>query len=350
MTETGGSAVGTAAGQDAADAPAVLGKLLGGYLLGQAVMVAAELGIADHLAAGSVPVAALAPAVGADPDALYRLLRALAGEGVFTEAAPRAFALTPLAEPLRTDHPRSVRARARLFRQEWVWRPWGHLLEAVREGGVAFERVYGVPFFAYLGAHPDAAAVFDAAMTGGTGSRAGLAAAYDFAPLGTVVDVGGGQGGLLAAVLRAHPHLRGVLFDQPQVVAGAAPVLRAAGVADRCEVVGGDFFAAVPAGGDAYLLSQILHDWDDARATALLRVLHQAARPGARVVAVERVLPPGDAPHPAKLGDLNMLVLAGGRERTEAEFGALFAGASFELTRIVPLPEGAWSAVEGTRR
>src|SRR5262249_39805660 len=153
-------------------------------------------------------------------DALYRLLRALAGAGGFTEAAPRAFALTPLAEPLRTDHRRSVRPLARLLRPEWHWRPWGHLLEAVRGGGGAFGPVYGVPFCAYLGAHPEAAAVFDAAMTGGTGGRAGLAAAYDFAPLGTVVDVGGGQGGLLAAVLRAHPHLRGVLFDQPAVVAG----------------------------------------------------------------------------------------------------------------------------------
>ena len=165
-----------------------------------------------------------------------------------------------------------------------------------------------------------------------------------------VVDVGGGQGVLLAAVLRAHPHLRGVLFDQPAVVAGAAPVLRAAGVADRCEVVGGDFFAAVPAGGDVYLLSRILHDWDDARATALLRVLHRAARPGARLVVVERVLPPGDAPHPGKLIDLTMLVMLGGRERTEAEFRALLAGAGFSLTRVVPLPDGGWSAVEGTRR
>ena len=239
MAETGGTAAGTAAGQDAADAPAALGTLLGGFMLGQAVMVAAELGVADHLEAGPVPVAALAPAVGADPEALYRLLRALAGEGVFTEAAPRAFALTPLAEPLRTDHPRSLRPLARLFRQEWFWRPWGHLLEAVRDGGVAFETVHGVPSSRTSARARPRRRCSSTAMTGGTGGRAELAAAYDFAPLGTVVDVGGGQGGLLAAVLRAHPHLRGVLFDQPAVVAGAARCC-AGGIAARCEVVGGD--------------------------------------------------------------------------------------------------------------
>ncbi|MDQ3701986.1 MAG: acetylserotonin O-methyltransferase [Chloroflexota bacterium] len=334
-------------GQDAATA---LRPLLTGYWLSQALLVAAELGVADRLADGPLSCGVLAQQVGADEDALYRVLRALAGAGVFTESAPRTFALTALAEPLRTDHPRSVRPLARLFRQEWLWRPWGQLLEAVQTGSAVFQKIHGAPFFAYLGEHPDAAAVFDAAMTAGApAGRSALAEAYDFAPLRTVVDIGGGEGALLAALLRSHPHLQGILFDQPAVVAGASAHLQAAGVAERCQIVGGDFFAAVPEGGDAYVLSQILHDWDDARATVILKNCHRAGHPGARVIAVERVLPPGDAPHPGKLTDLNMLVLLAGRERTEAEYRALFAAAGFELTRSVPLPEGGWSAVEGIR-
>jgi SAM-dependent methyltransferase len=326
-----------------------LRAMLGGFRLAQAVAVAAELRVADRLAGGPVPSEDLARAVGADADALYRLLRALAAEGIFTESPPGTFGLTPLAEPLRADHPQSVRPQARLVAQEFWWGAWGHLLEAVRTGGVAFERIHGAPLFAYLDAHPDAAGIFDGAMSGTSPWKAALAAAYDFAPVRLVVDVGGGQGALLAAVLRAHPHLRGVLFDTPAVVAGARRFLDAAGLADRCRIVGGDFFASVPEGGDAYLLSQVLHDWDDERAAAILRSCHRAARPGARLIVVEQLLPPGDTPHRGKLLDLQLLVMLGGRERTEAEYRRLFTAAGFESTSARPLgPE--LSVLEGIRR
>jgi len=258
------------------DMAAALLALMDGFRISQAIAVAAELGIADRLVNGPVACDTLASAVCADPDTLYRLLRALASVGVFTECRPHTFALTLLAEPLRSDHPQSMRAIARYNRQDWYWQPWAHLLDAVRTGQAAFDRVHGIPLFTYLATHFDAAAVFNAAMTGGTHRKADLVGAYDFAPLRLVVDIGGGQGGVLAAILKSHPHLRGILFDLPSVVAGAAPGLEAAGALDRCKIVGGDFFVSVPEGGDAYVLSQVLHDWDDEQATAILQSCHRA--------------------------------------------------------------------------
>ena len=334
-------------GDDVA-APVALLRMMTGYWVSKALSVAAELGLADLLRDGPRTTDELAAACGADAPTLYRLLRALASVGVFTETAGegRRFALTPLAELLRSDVPGSMRALARMYGSE-QYRAWDGLLDSVRTGSPAFDREFGASYFDYLTRSPGAGVVFNEAMTGWTTQVASaVAAAYAFAGSETVVDVGGGHGLLLATVLRAHPEMRGVLFDLPQVVAGAQPLLAAEGVADRCMAVGGDFFASVPEGGSVYMLAQILHDWDDDRCRVILQNCRRAIRPDGRILVVEQVLPPGNEPALGKWLDLHMLVLLTGRERTAAEYGALFAAAGFTLTAVIPTTSGA-SIVEG---
>ena len=337
------------------DAPAPaqlaeLSRLVGGFRVSQAIHVVAELGVPDLLADGPKGVEALAAGVGADEGALFRVLRLLAGAGLFEEVAPRRFALTPLGAGLRDDVPGSLRPLARHLPAVPGSRAWGELLHSVRTGEPGFARAHGMGSFDYYRAHPEAAAGFNRAMTGNTAqSGDALARAYDFAGIGRLVDVGGGHGLLLATILRAYPALRGVLFDAPEVVAGAAPALAEAGVADRCEVVGGDFFAAVPPGGDAYLLRQIVHDWDDARATGILANCRRALPAAGRVLVVERALAPDYRQAlPVLQLDLQMLVITGGKQRTEAEYGALFAAADLRLRAVVPLGDPlGFSVFEG---
>ena len=314
--------------------------MMTGYWVSQAVYVAAKLGVADHLADGPVDHGALAAATGANPDALHRVLRALASVGVFAEPAPGHFALTALGALLRTGTPDSMRALAITYNEE-QYRTWGDLLYSVRTGAPAFEHAFGMGVFDYFARNPEPARVFNDAMTAWTNQVArAVAAAYDFSPFATVVDVGGSHGTLLAAVLRSNPATQGVLFDLPHVVDGAGAALAAAGVADRCTRVGGDFFAAVPPGGDAYVLAQILHDWDDDRSQAILTQCRRVMAPHGRLLVVELVLPEGGEPFFGKWLDLHMLVMAGGRERTAAEYATLFRGVGFELTRVVPTPAG----------
>ena len=254
----------------------------------------AVLGLADHLASGPRTAADLAEATGAHAPSLARLLRALVALGLCGREATGRFRLTPLGEALRSDVPDSARAFVLMITAHWIQRGWEDLLHAVRTGEPTFPRVHGVGFWDYLGAHPGDGALFDAAMNGGASARAeALCAVRDLSSIGTVVDVGGGQGRLLAGLLGAIPGLGGVLFDRPEVVTGAEAVLRAAGVADRCAVVGGDFFASVPPGGDAYVLAQIVHDWPDAEALAILSACQRAMAPGARLWVIEQVLPGG---------------------------------------------------------
>jgi hypothetical protein len=239
---------------------------------------------------------------------------------------------------VRAGVPGSVRDYAVLVGEPMVWRSWGGILHSLRTGKPAFDHTFGAPLFEYLAAHPEEARVFDAAMTGRSAAEnAAVLAAYDFSGAGTVVDVGGGQGALLAAILEANPRTRGVLFDRPHVVAAARPRLEAAGLAPgRFDLVEGDFFGAVPAGGDIYVLKRIIHDWDDGRARSILRNCRAALSEAGRLLLVELVVPPGNEPSDAKLLDLLMLVYAGGRERTEAEYRDLLASAGFELARVVP--------------
>jgi SAM-dependent methyltransferase len=331
------------------ESPAVrLQHLIAGYWVSQAVAVAAQVGLADLLADGPRPTAELAEATGAHPRALYRLLRALAGVGVFTEVEPGSFGLTPMAELLRSDAPASLRGMAVYLCGDEHWRAWGHLGYSVRTGHSAFEHLFGTDPWEYRARHPETNAAFNAFMTGLVTQLAdAVAAAYDFSGMRAVVDVGGSHGALLVAILRANPGVRGVLFDLPHVAEGAKARLGAAGLSDRCEVVGGDMFEGVPEGGDAYILSRVIHDWDEDRSVAILQQCHRAIAPGGKLLLAEEVIPPGDAPSYGKLSDLNMLVSPGGQERTEAEYRALYEAAGFTLTRVIPTRSRV-SVVEGT--
>lgn len=312
-----------------------LNQLGTGRWVSEALYVAAKLGVADHLKDGARSVDQLATSVGAHAGALYRLLRALASVGVFTEAEPRKFALTEMGACLQTGVPGSMRALALMTDLERD--AWGQLEHSIRTGETAFDHVHGMGFFAYLQRHPDEGRLFDEAMTGFVSQNiAAVVAAYDFRPFSKIVDVGGGHGALMAAILKASPGTEGVIFDLPSVVEGAERNIEAAGLSARCQCVGGDFFTSVPTGGDAYVMASIIHDWDDQRSVAILRNCRQAMSGRGKLLLVEMVIPAGDTPFFGKLLDLEMLVLApGGRERTETEYQALLVDAGFRLIRIV---------------
>ena len=328
--------------------PEALIQMITGFWISQAIYAAAKLGIADLVKEGPKPCEDLAQATGMHPQTLYRLLRALASVGVFREGEEGCFGLTPLAEYLQTGVPSSLRAFA-IMQSELQYRAYGEVLHSVKTGGTAFNLVFGQELFPYLTQHPTAATVFDEAMTNYTMQvAAAIIAAYDFSQFGTLVDVGGGYGTLLTAALQAHPTLRGVLFDLPHVAENAKQRLAAAGLAERCAIMGGDFFAAVPSAGDAYLLKWIIHDWDDERAVTLLKNCHQAMAAHGKLLVIEAVIPPGNTPFFHKWTDLTMLVIVGGRERTEAEYRALFGAAGFALTQIIPT-SSEMNVIEGVR-
>lgn len=320
------------------DDPAeILRRLTIGYQVSQAVHVAATLGIADLLAENLRTVGELASSTGAHPDALYRLLRALASIGILHEEPGRAFSLTEIGDGLRSDAPESLGGWARYVGRPYYWNAWAHLLHSVQTGENAFRSVYGKTVWEYRADHPEESAIFDGAMTALTRRvNSSLLESYDFERFGTVVDVGGGHGALLAALLTAYPAMQGVLFDQPHVLALAHDLLGATGVADRCRVIDGSFFESVPEGGDAYLLKSILHDWEDAEAVAILEVCRSAMRGDATLLVVERILAPPNEGLAAKFSDLNMLVGPGGRERTLEDFVALFETAGFRLQDETP--------------
>jgi hypothetical protein len=329
----------------------MLRQLIMGFRSTQLLYVSARLGLADRLESGPQTAQQLAPQVGAAPRALHRLLRALAGLGIFAEGADGAFALTAAARLLQTEAPGSLRPLALLYGADWLWRAYGDLLHSVRTGAPAFAHVHGQSFYDHLQEHPAAGAVFQAAMSGMSAQEsAAILAAYDFAPTQSVIDVGGGQGALLAALLQAHPHLAGVVLDLSPAIAGAKALLAAAGLTARATCVAGDFFTAVPKGGDLYLLKSVLHNWDDADAVAILRNCRQAMAGSARLLVIERVIPEGNGPSEAKLFDINMLVTVGGQERTESEYRTLLDRAGLALARVIPTssPLGLLEAVPAT--
>jgi SAM-dependent methyltransferase len=310
---------------------------LADYIIPMSIRAVSDLRVADLMTAGPRTVEDLAAETGTHAPTLRRVLRALACKGVFEEVEPGCFGLTPLAELLRSDHPLSLADAYPLLPGDI--RAWARFDHTVRTGGSAFEHLFGQRYYDYLAAHPDECARFDASVE--CQSRLVLRllhSAYDWGALGTIVDVGGGSGVFLAGLLARHRRLRGVLFDLPHVVARAPRVLARARVADRCEIVAGSFFdaGAVPAGGDTYLLKTILHDWRDEDAAALLRAVRRAMRPDSRLVALEGLLTPGDAPEIGRLLDLHSLVLVEGPDRGPDELGRLLAAAGLELTRIVP--------------
>ncbi len=330
---------------------AALMKLTMGSLVSQAIYVAAKLGIADLLADGAKNTDELAEASGAHAPSLYRILRALASVGVFAERADGSFELTSVAAPLRTDAPNSLRDAAIFMGEEWHWRVWGHTLESVLTGEPSWKRALGADVFPYLAANPEPAAIFDRAMTSMSRMSAqAVVEAYDFSGIETLVDVAGGQGRLLGEVMRANDGMRGVLFDLPHVIERArGEGVELEEVADRVELVAGDFFAAAHEGADAYMLKHIIHDWDDTRALLILQNIRRAMKDGGRVLLVEMVIADGNEPHPGKILDIEMLVSPGGKERTEAEYRELFERAGLRLARVVPT-RSPYSVIEAVSK
>ena len=318
-------------------AAADLRRLVNGYQVSQAIHVVAVLGIADLLADGPRASDDLAAATGTDPRTLYRLLRALAAFGVFHEDAGGTFALTDLGQPLRSDVPESLAGWAAYVGGRDHREAWGALAEGVRTGENAFRLAHGVDVWEYRAQHPEESAIFDRAMAASSNAvLRSLLAAYDFGRFETIVDVGGGNGALLAGLLEAHPGLEGVLFDQPHVVEGVD-------LGERGTVVGGNFFETVPEGGDAYLLKWIIHDWEDEEAVAILKNVRRA---GGVLLVVERILgPPNETPE-AKLSDLNMFVGPGGQERTLDEFEALLDASGYDLVGTT-LTDSGMFVIEG---
>ncbi|MDE0171357.1 MAG: methyltransferase [bacterium] len=324
--------------------PAVIHEVLGSVAVARCLHVIAELGIADRVAERPMTVDDLAAATGAHPDSLYRILRMLAARGIFSEDGERRFHLTAAASILRSGVEGSVRNRLRLAWQDLIWASYGELPHTVMTGEAAFERAHGLPLFDYLAEHPSANHAFDRAMAQISGPEdAAVAAAYDFGRHRLVVDVGGGTGGLLAAVLSRYPDVEGILFDQPQVVASTDHL--EGELLERCRVVAGDFFETIPADGDTYVLKRIVHDWDDATAADLLDRCRAAVRGDGRVLVVEAVMRPGNEPDPHKAQDVGMMVLTRGRERTAAEFRSLFGRSGLRLRRIIPVEEGSTLSV-----
>jgi SAM-dependent methyltransferase len=329
-------------------AAAVVLEMIWGVHVSRVVYVLAALGIADLLAGGPMTAAQLAQATQAHEEPLYRVLRLLAALGVLAERDHRSFSLTIVGERLRTDVPASMRSFAMLVEYLGGMRSFEPIIETVKTGKPGLDIAYGMDGFEFLAAHPDKAQGFQSAMSERTAALApSVAAGYDFSPMRTVADIGGGKGTLLAAILRAHGHLRGILFDRPSVVADAVGALRAQGVAERCEIVPGDFFEGVPDGADGYILAAVLHDWDDADSVRILDACRRAMAKDGRVLIVERLIPddPADAV-PVLLSDLQMLVFTGGKERTNAEYGQLLAHAGMRLASVRPVAP-PYGVIEG---
>lgn len=317
-------------------APVALSELLLGAWVAQAVHAAAELRVADALAEGPLSIDELARRVEADPDALERLLRALITRGVFRRRRDGRYDLSALAEALRSDAPASMAGGARFYGSRQHREHWSSLVDSVRTGRPSVPMLRGQEFFDYLASEPDLGRLFDQAMTSVSELSVGpIVAGYDFSGYSTIVDVGGGHGRLLAAILAATPAARGVLYDQPQVVAGAPNLLREHGVEGRVRIESGSFFEAVPTGGDVYVLKMIIHDWPDEQAITILRNVRDAAGPDATVLLVEQVIPTHDREFLGKWADLEMMLCLAARERTAAQYRDLLARAGFQLTRVV---------------
>lgn len=328
------------------DAPpsARLVEIALGYRAAQALYVFTELDIADALADGAQTAAYLAAVAEADTSSLVRLLRVAERMGIVAETGEGKFRLTPLGEPLRKGVEGSARDLIRLFGHPIFYEPWGQLRYSVRTGQPAFDHLRGMNLYTYLEEHPDVAAIFNAGMAATTGVQA-VIAAYDFADAKLVVDVGGGTGALMIGILQAYSSLQGILFDLPGTAHEAREHIEREGLAQRCQIAGGDFFSSVPAGGDLYTLFDVVHNWNDEKATAILTIVRGAMKTNSKLLLIERV-PSEDAdPLAAAFSDLNGLVLLGGRERIADEHRAILAAAGFRLNRILPTPT-PWSIVE----
>lgn len=316
-------------------------QMMMGKFVSKALSVVATLGVADHVK-GATHVDTLAAATGANSDALYRVLRALAAVGVFAETDGKHFALTPVGERLRSDDPHSMRGMARMLNDDWNWSAWGALDHSVKTGGSAFEHVHGMRAFEYMAKHPAESARFGEAMTSLTvGVTHAVAGAYDFSDVKHLVDVGGSHGILVSGIVGKFPNVRGTVFDLPHVIDEAK-----ARLGKGIETVAGSFFEALPK-ADAYIMKSIIHDWDDASCVKILSQCRAAMEPGGRVLIVESVVTNTPESTFVKLLDLEMLAIThGGRERTEAEYAALYQAAGMKLARVVRT-QSPFSVIEG---
>jgi hypothetical protein len=307
------------------------------YWVSRMVYAAARIGLADHLADGPKSAAELAAPTGTHASALHRLMRALASLGLLSEVANDRFVLAPLGEALRSGAPGSARATTLALAGDWWWRGWSQFVYCLETGKTAMEKEFGTTVFEYLAQNPEEASYFNEAMIGFHGDEpVAVASAYDFSGCETIVDVGGGSGNLLAAVLERHPQTRGILVDLQHVTRQARALIESRGLAERLTIEVVNFFERVPAGGDAYLLSHVIHDWNEDECLTILRNCRKTMKPGSRLLIVEMVLPLGNTPHPGKLLDLAMLVMPGGQERTEDEYRVLLNKAGLCLTRVMP--------------
>jgi len=317
-----------------------------GYWVSRIVYAAAKLGLADHLAERPKSAAELSGATRTHEPSLHRLMRTLASLGILTEDTDHRFALTPLGEALKTGAPGYARSSILSLAGDLRWRSWGEFLHCLETGETGVKKAFGMTGWEYVAQHPQEMAHFQEALIGFHGHEpAAVAAAYDFSGFQTVVDIGGGTGNLLATILEHYPGPHGVLFDLPDVVREAPALIQTRGLSDRVTVEAGDFFTSVPAGGEAYLMSHVIHDWDDDQCLTILGHCHRAMNPSGRLLIIEMVLPEGDVPDLGKVVDMEMLVMSGGQERTEQEYGTLLGKAGFRLARIVPT-ESAVGVVE----
>ncbi len=319
--------------------------MLGGWI-SSAVCALARLGVPDHLDATPRSAEEIAPKVGAKPDLLYRLMRANSAVGILSETEDKKFVQTPTSAALRSDAMPCLRNVALFNSDEWHVRGWGLLADTVRTGERPTERVYGMPIFQYLGKHPGEAKAFNDGMTDlSTIDAPAVAQAYDFSGIHSIADIGGGHGLLLATVLQSNPGMRGTLYDQDSVIRGAleGPL---ASVRDRVMLIGGDMFASVPPGCDAYMMKYIIHDWPDDLCLKILKGCRAAVNPGGKLLVVDMVVPGPNQFHMGKIADLEMMLFPSGKERTEAEFRELFAAAGWKLTRVIPTASHV-SIVEG---
>jgi len=325
-------------------------QVIAGYWTARCVYVAAKLGLADLVKDSPKSAAELAVLTGMHAPSLYRVLRALASTGWLHEDSDGRFGPTPLTVGIQTGAPGSLRALATTELGEEHYPAWGNVLFSVRTGGLAFDEVFGMPNWQYWAGHDEHAQIFNKAMSEMTAIiEPAVLRICDFSGFKTIVDVGGGRGTLISSILRAYPDARGIVLDLPHVIEQGKQLITGQGLDDRCQMIPGDFFKEVPGGGDAYVLKWVIHDWDDERSIAILRNCHRAMAPGGRLFLVEAPIPPRNEPSLHKLMDINMLVMTGGRERTEAEYRSLFDASGFDLTRVTVTPMEL-AVLEGVRR
>ena len=330
--------------------PVQLMQMLFGFAATRAIGVTAELHIADLLKDGAKTADELALQTGVHARSLYRVLRACASVGVYAEDSAKKFSLTPLAEPLLSDAPGSLRAFAEMISCDWQFQTWAELPYSVKTGKPSFDKVHGKSSFDYFWSNEKAGKVFNDAMTSNSAfSSFAVVNAYDFSSIKKLIDIGGGHGFLLASILAKNDNLKGVLYDMPAIVAEAEKLLKEHGVTQKCETVGGDFFNSVPAGGDGYIMKHIIHDWNDEQCITILENCRKAMADGGKVLVVEMVVPEGNEPSPAKFLDLQMLQYLPGCERTEKEYEGLFDKAGLKLTRIIPTMS-PFSIIEGVSK